>query len=199
MAPTGPAPEGIWVFGYGSLIWRPGFSYRHRQPALLEGWHRAFCRYSFLHRGTPDRPGLVVGLRQGKSCVGMAYGIAPEHKREALEYLDEREGEGYHRTEVTLRLLEQNGPGKGAANVGGHESVTAYTYVPNPGHPSYFGEEDSENLTRLVATGRGQSGTALDYLRDLIDHLKPMQVEEPELAAILQAAEKYKASTGGQG
>ena len=200
-ASTDPAPT--WIFAYGSLIWRPGFSYRHRQPSVLEGWHRAFCRYSFHHRGAPDRPGLVVGLRRGKSCVGMAYGIDAEHRREALEYLDQREGAGYLRTEVTLRLLEPQTAAGSAANaaesVAGNVSVAAWTYIPNPDHPSYFGQEDPENLIRLVATGRGRSGTALDYLRELIGQLKRLEVEEPELAAILRAAENYQANTGGNG
>ena len=191
-ASTDPAPGAVWVFGYGSLIWRPGFSYSHRQPSLLEGWHRAFCRYSFHHRGTPDRPGLVVGLRRGKSCVGMAYAIGVEDAPKALAYLDEREGEGYLRTEVTLRLLEQNTAPRSA----GHGSVAAWAYIPNPDHPSYFGEENLENLTRLVATGRGRSGTALDYLRELISHLKDIEVEEPALAAILHAAENHQANFG---
>ena len=216
-ASTDPAPT--WIFGYGSLIWRPGFSYRHRQPSVLEGWHRAFCRYSFHHRGAPDRPGLVVGLRRGKSCVGMAYGIDAEHRREALEYLDQREGAGYLRTEVTLRLLEPQTAAGSAGNTAvgsagntaagstanaaesgaGNVSVAAWTYIPNPDHPSYFGQEDPENLIRLVATGRGRSGTALDYLRELIGQLKRLEVEEPELAAILRAAENYQANTGGNG
>ncbi len=218
-ASTDPAPGAVWIFGYGSLIWRPGFSYRHRQPSLLQGWHRAFCRYSFHHRGTPDRPGLVVGLRRGKSCVGMAYAIGEQDVPETLEYLDQREGAGYLRTEVTLRLLEQNTAAGSAGNTaagsagntaaGGaanatqngpeNVSVPAWTYIPNPDHPSYFGEEDPANLTRLVATGRGQSGTALDYLRELIDHLQRLEVEEPELAAILRAAERYQANIGGRG
>ena len=212
-ASTDPPP--LWIFGYGSLIWRPGFSYRRRQPSVLEGWHRAFCRYSFHRRGTPDRPGLVVGLRRGKSCVGMAYAIGAEHEHEALEYLDEREGAGYLRTEVTLRLLEKNtatggagntaagGAGNtaagSAANASENGSVAAWSYIPNPDHPSYFGEEDPECLTRLVATGRGQSGTALDYLRELISNLKRFEVEESELAAILRAAERYQANIGGRG
>lgn len=211
-AATDPTPGAVWVFGYGSLIWRPGFSYRHRRPALLEGWHRAFCRYSFHHRGTPENPGLVVGLRRGKSCVGMAYAIDTRDVPEALAYLDDREGGGYLRTEVTLRLLEQHSAGEGAGNTvagsaansaengGVYNSVTGWSYIPNPDHPSYFGEEDPGRLIRLVATGRGKSGTALDYLRDLIAHLKEMQVEEPALAAILHAAETYRAaSDGGRG
>jgi glutathione-specific gamma-glutamylcyclotransferase len=174
-----PADPLTWCFGYGSLIWRPGFPWRRREPAVLPGYHRAFCRYSFRHRGTPQHPGLVVGLREGGACVGVAYGVAPEETAGALAYLDEREGAGYLRRRVSLRLGLD---GRGA-------EVPAWVYVPNPEHPSYFGSQDPARLVELVATGRGESGTALDYLRDLIAHLAQMGVAEPALESVLSAAE----------
>jgi glutathione-specific gamma-glutamylcyclotransferase len=182
-APAGadPSPARVWFFGYGSLIWRPGFPWSERRPALLEGWQRAFCRYSLRHRGTPQRPGLVIGLREGGSCVGVAYGVAPEDAPAALAALDEREGAGYLRRELPVRFgLDGSGP-----------AVPAWLYIPNPQHPSYFGRQDPARLVHLVATGRGESGTALDYLRDLIAHLNDMGVSEPELAAVLAAAERH--------
>ncbi len=181
----GPSAGGgpVWVFGYGSLIWRPGFAHLRRLPARLDGWHRAFCRYSFHHRGTPERPGLVIGLREGGSCVGMVYAVAPEEEAAALDYLDTREGAGYRREKVTVHPLDN-----GAA-VNGGAPLSAWTYIPNPGHPSYFGREDHARLVELVAQGSGRSGTALDYLRDLIAHLEDMGVEEPALAAVLAEAE----------
>ncbi|HKJ00615.1 MAG TPA: gamma-glutamylcyclotransferase [bacterium] len=179
---TAPPLAGLtWFFGYGSLIWRPGFSYAERRPALLSGYHRAFCRYSFRHRGTPEHPGLVIGLREGGSCVGVAYGVAAPDVPAALDYLDEREGAGYLRREQPLRLgLEGAGP-----------EVTAWVYIPNPEHPSYFGEQDFARLVALVAGGHGESGTALDYLRDLIAHLAEMGITEPELAHVLAAAQRH--------
>jgi glutathione-specific gamma-glutamylcyclotransferase len=178
--PAGPAR--VWVFGYGSLIWRPGFPYRERRPALLEGYHRAFVRYSHHHRGTPERPGLVVGLREGGSCPGVVYGVAPADEAAMLAYLDEREGAGYLRRSVPVRFSAPAAPAV----------VPAWAYVPNPAHPTYFGEQDRERLVQLVATGRGQSGTALDYLRELVEQLRRLGAEEPELADVLTAAERYR-------
>jgi cation transport protein ChaC len=191
---AGPAPgraapasapggeERTWFFGYGSLIWRPDFPFQARRPALLDGFQRAFCRYSHRHRGTPERPGLVIGLRAGGSCVGMAYAVAPAHLAETLAYLDDREGAGYLRRRHSVRLLD-----------GAGETVPAWTYLPNPAHPSYFGVQDPARLVELVATGRGESGTALDYLRDLIAHLAELGIREPALAEVLVAAEQRAA------
>src|SRR5689334_21791044 len=73
-------PEDLWVFGYGSLIWRPDFDYLERQPARLIGAHRALCVFSHVHRGTPERPGLVLGLDLGGACRGVAYRVAARHR-----------------------------------------------------------------------------------------------------------------------
>ena len=81
----------IWIFAYGSLMWNPGFAHAERQPALLHGWHRSFCVYSHRYRGTPDRPGLVLGLDRGGSCRGVAYRVAQEKARDTLAYLWDRE------------------------------------------------------------------------------------------------------------
>ena len=176
----------MWVFGYGSLIWRPGFSFTESRPALLEGYHRAFCRYSFRHRGTPEQPGLVVGLREGGACLGMAFALADEDEDGALAYLDEREGAGYVRHALPVKLNPETD------NATPTPEVTAWTYVPDPRHPSYFGEEDTARLVERVGLGEGESGTALDYLRELIRHLEPLGVEEPHLAEVLARAEEYR-------
>ena len=177
-----PSTPLTWIFGYGSLIWRPGFHYADRRTAVLEGYHRAFVRYSLRHRGTPQQPGLVVGLREGGSCMGVAFAVQQTQQSAVLDYLDAREGPGYLRRKVALALPEDGGPRR----------VDAWTYLPNPRHPSYFGEESPRRLIELVATGRGESGTALDYLRELIAHLRELRVDEPALAAVLSAAERYQ-------
>jgi cation transport protein ChaC len=168
------------VFGYGSLIWNPGFPWVERRPAVLAGYHRAFCRYSFRHRGTPEAPGLVIGLREGGSCFGLAYRIAPGAVAQALDYLDGREGGGYHRLAKLVRLDPPRGD----------SVVDAWAYLPNTAHPSYFGRQDPERIAALVAQGRGESGTALDYLAALVGHLAALGVEEPELTEILSQARK---------
>jgi cation transport protein ChaC len=176
-----------WVFGYGSLMWNPGFPAVDRHPAQLDGYQRAFCRYSFRHRGTRAAPGLVIGLREGGACVGRAFLLDPSTLPEALAYLDEREGAGYHRLVRPVHL-------KLAA---GGRSVPAWVYVPNPKHPSYFGRQDLERIVELVAHGRGESGTALDYLTQLVANLKTLGVEEPELLDVLRRAEALRAAEGG--
>src|SRR5471032_2971808 len=85
------AAEDLWVFGYGSLMWRPGFDFRERIEARLTGAHRALCVYSFVHRGTPERPGLVLGLDRGGACQGIAFRVAEKHRTSTIAYLRERE------------------------------------------------------------------------------------------------------------
>lgn len=207
----------IWIFGYGSLIWRPGFSFLESRPARLEGYHRAFCRYSFRHRGTPEQPGLVVGLREGGACLGMAFAVrdgnagagseadgspGAGNEAEVLAYLDEREGAGYTRHALPVEFVSGTGPAvtdhAGTDKNGTLGWVNAWTYVPDPRHPSYFGEEDPVLLVERVALGEGESGTALDYLRELIRHLEPLGAEEPHLADVLARAEKYREQYRGE-
>ncbi len=184
---SGTAP---WIFGYGSLMWRPGFPFVARRKAHLAGYQRAFCRYSFRHRGTPERPGLVIGLRAEdaadaatskgvRGCVGIAFAPDPAHLDETMAYLDEREGAGYHRVLTPLTLLDGPRP----------ETVSAWVYVPNPEHPSYFGQKDPAQIVPLILQGRGESGTAYDYLVSMLGELRKLDVAEPELEAVLAQAE----------
>lgn len=190
-----------WVFGYGSLMWRPGFNFAERQPALLHGYHRAFCRYSHRHRGTPDKPGLVIGLREGQSCLGTAFRLNPDQEAPALAYLDEREGAGYLRQKHLLTLHRNGnggakagtndaGPAKaGADNADAGNTAWAWVYVPNTDHPSYFGQADTVHIVNLVRQGRGESGTALDYLRETLAALETLGVEEPKLREVMALVE----------
>src|SRR6201747_754553 len=82
---------GLWVFGYGSLMWRPGFEFIEKVPARLIGEHRALCVYSFDHRGTPEKPGLVLGLDRGGACRGVAFRVAAGRRTETIDYLRARE------------------------------------------------------------------------------------------------------------
>ena len=166
-----------WIFGYGSLMWRPGFAFRDRRPALLTGYHRAFCRLSFRHRGTPEAPGMVVGLMPGGSCRGIAYLPEPGGEAEALAYLDEREGPGYRRLSLAVEMAVK------VENGAAPTSQPAWVYVPEPSHPSHAPSLPRRRMVELIATGVGQSGTAHTYLRDLIAHLAGMGVRDPDLEA----------------
>src|SRR5436305_5765840 len=102
-------PHGdLWIFGYGSLIWKPGFDYLEARPAKLIGEHRALCIYSFVHRGTPEKPGLVLGLDRGGACQGMAYRIAEARRVEIIDYLRARE-QGTSGYREVLRAVWRDG------------------------------------------------------------------------------------------
>src|SRR5262245_26231295 len=90
-AHSGQNNEDLWVFAYGSLMWRPGFAFLERRNARLVGAHRALCVYSFVHRGTPEKPGLVFGLDRGGNCRGIAYRVASNRSLKTIEYLRARE------------------------------------------------------------------------------------------------------------
>ena len=177
-----------WVFGYGSLMWRPGFEYAERRPATLQGYRRAFCRFSLRHRGTEESPGLVVGLVPGGSCRGYAFRVA-ENRREVLDYLDDREGAGYRRRCLPLEVERD-----------GERSVEeAWVYVPDEAHRTHIKAIEPERRVRLIATGRGKSGTAHDYLIALIGALKGLGQPDPELLEVLRAVERFKRNGSGQG
>ena len=130
------AAEDLWVFGYGSLIWRPGFEYVERVPAHIIGMHRSLCVYSFDHRGTPERPGLVLGLDFGGACRGIAYRVAAKHRAATLAYLRDREQTTAVYREMVRGVWLEGPP---------ERRVEALCYVVDRGHPQYAG--------RLTPTG----------------------------------------------
>ena len=170
------------VFGYGSLMWRPGFAHTGRFRATLRGYHRAFCRYSWRHRGTPEAPGLVIGLRPGGACEGYGFSYGDNSAEEVLAYLDDREGAGYLRLSLPLEIAGNSGP----------EREQAWVYLPNPDHPTCAPHLQREEIVHLVATGVGFSGTSFDYLDNLIEQLGAMGIDEPEFLEVLKAAEGHR-------
>ena len=165
------AHEDLWVFGYGSLMWRPGFSYAERQTATVRGYHRALCIYSHVHRGTPDRPGLVLGLDRGGSCRGVAFRVEAHAKAETIAYLRERE-------QVTSVYIEANVP---VLLVDGRRTE-ALAYVVDRTHPQYAGRLGRERLLDFVRQGVGRSGTNPDYVRATHEHLIELGLEDRMLA-----------------
>ena len=166
----------LWVFGYGSLMWRPGFPFLERRHAHLHGYHRALCVYSHVHRGTPERPGLVLGLDRGGRCHGVAFRVAPEEAAETVQYLRERE-------QVTAVYVERRLP----VRLPGGETVAALAYVVDRGHPQYAGRLPQEDSLRLVRQGVGVSGANPDYVRSTHRHLLEMGVTDPVLAQLAAA------------
>ena len=130
----------FWVFGYGSLMWRPGFDFAESAPALIRGYHRSLCVYSFVHRGTPDFPGLVFGLDRGGSCHGMAFRVDGERWHDTLAYLRGRE-------QVTMVYREIN---VGLKLLGTARTVRAVTYVADRKHPQYAGRLGHAAVLALV-------------------------------------------------
>ncbi|ALN74374.1 gamma-glutamylcyclotransferase [Aureimonas sp. AU20] len=150
----------LWVFGYGSLMWRPGFAFEERQKARLGGFHRSLCIYSHVHRGTPERPGLVFGLDRGGSCVGMAFRVAEAGREEVIAYLRERELPTNVYKETTLPIRLEDG-----------RPVRALGFIVDRGHSQYAGRLDVETAARLVAGGHGQSGPNVDYVRSAFEEI----------------------------
>jgi len=149
--PTGD----LWVFGYGSLMWKPGFDFVERVPARLIGEHRALCVYSFVHRGTPEKPGLVLGLDRGGACRGIAFRVAERNRAATVAYLREREQVTSVYREVKRSVWLENEA---------RQRVSALVYVVDRGHVQYAGRLSLAEQLRHVQQGHGQSGVNRDYV-----------------------------------
>jgi glutathione-specific gamma-glutamylcyclotransferase len=166
-----PASDGsLWVFGYGSLMWRPGFAYVRRCKATLRGWRRSLCVFSHVYRGSPERPGLVLGLDRGGACQGVAFEVDEALREATLRYLRERE-------QVTAVYLERIAP----ITLECGDRVPALTYVADRLHEQYAGRLDREAMLAHVRAGTGQSGDNAEYVFETHDHLHAMGVRDPDL------------------
>src|SRR3954454_17770929 len=145
----------LWVFGYGSLMWRPGFEFEEQVPARLIGEHRALCVYSFVHRGTPEKPGLVLGLDRGGACRGMAFRVAEKHRATTVTYLRAREQVTSVYREVMRSVWLEKEP---------RQRVSALAYVVDRGHVQYAGRLSLAEQLRHVQQGHGRSGNNRDYV-----------------------------------
>jgi glutathione-specific gamma-glutamylcyclotransferase len=173
----------LWVFGYGSLMWRPGFPFAASAPGLLKGAHRALCVISIFHRGTKEAPGLVLGLDRGGACRGLAYRVEPGAEDTTVAYLREREQvtdvyvEAYRR----VRLLD-----------GSTRTVKALTYLVDRNHEQYAGALSLDDQFRMVSGGRGQSGENAEYVLNTVRHLEEAGIRDPLLGAL---AKRLKIAT----
>lgn len=191
--PTEPAET--WIFGYGSLMWSPGFSYVEARRARLAGFHRAFCVYSIHYRGTQQRPGLVLGLDRGGACEGIAFRIAPEDRAETLRYLRKRELIYAVYREALVPVDLTHTPGQPS------KTVWAVTYIAERCHPAYAGTLPLHREAHLIRRSIGLGGTNLDYLASTRRHLKELAIREPHLdrLATLVGAGLLNAATGANG
>lgn len=173
----------LWVYGYGSLMWRPGFPHTEAVRARVRGLHRSLCIFSWVHRGTEAAPGLVLGLDRGGSCVGMAFRVAAGHEAGVVDYLRERE-------QVTSVYLESRRPV--LLQDGSERQVEALCYVVDRGHRQYAGKLPLERQLDIVRTSAGKSGNNLDYVLSTARHLREIGVRDHGLewlAARLGAAQ----------
>jgi cation transport protein ChaC len=171
------AAEDLWVFGYGSLIWRPGFEFAERVPAHILGMHRSLCIYSFDHRGTPERPGLVLGLDFGGACRGIAYRVAAKQRAATLKYLRDRE-----QTTAVYRELFH-----GIALDGKPERrVDALVYAVDRGHPQYAGRLTHDRQLQIVRQARGRSGNNRDYVLETAKALDALNIVDHDLQVLAQ-------------
>ena len=171
----------FWVFGYGSLMWKPGFPHLARSPARLYGAHRQLCVYSFHHRGTQDMPGLVMGLDRGGSCRGAAYQVAPEHWEDTVEYLRAREQVTmvYQEAYVRLRVLEPE-----------PRDVTALCYLVDRDHVQYAGNLSVEDQLKFVLQGVGHSGENPEYVVKTVEHMREAGIHDGKLEELVHHLEK---------
>lgn len=163
----------FWIFGYGSLIWRPGFPHIETVRARLHGYRRSLCIYSHHYRGTEANPGLVLGLEKGGSCFGLAFRVAADQADETLDYLRKRELVTQVYLEKWLRLKLDDG-----------RRVEAVTYVADQHHTQFAGTLSAEAAATIVASATGVAGPNIDYVESTVSHLRQMGVHDPMLEHI---------------
>ncbi|WP_430396477.1 gamma-glutamylcyclotransferase [Ferrovibrio sp.] len=175
---TVPKGEALWVFGYGSLMWDPGFPHLDAVTARLWGYHRAFCVWSHRYRGTPEAPGLVLGLKPGGSCVGRAFRVRKADEAPVIDYL-------YRREMLTGVYL----PGFHNAAING-ERRRVLAFVADPHHVQYAGRLSEKQAARVIAQSCGQRGPNADYLRNTVAHLDALGINDGPLHLLQQDVQK---------
>jgi glutathione-specific gamma-glutamylcyclotransferase len=181
-AELGIAAGDLWVFGYGSLMWDPCFPYVRWAPALIYGYHRALCISSNRWRGTPERPGLVLGLDRGGACRGIAFLVARADVEPALDALWARE---MVRRVYRPRLLHARLP---------DEDIRALAFIADAKHAAYAGRLSIEETAQRVAICCGARGPNLVYLARTIEHLSELGVHDHHLARVLATSRALAAA-----
>lgn len=160
-----------WVFAYGSLMWNPGFATPETRPARLHGWHRAFCIYSEHYRGTPQKPGLMLGLLPGGACRGLAHRLPRAGYDDVRRYLVKREidNDGVYEEEVRPIHLNDG------------RVVEALVYLADRRHRQFAGKLPAARAAALVRDGRGVTGANVDYLHNTMSHLRDLGLRDRSL------------------
>jgi cation transport protein ChaC len=175
--PIDPDIEDLWVFGYGSLMWRPDFPYLERLKARLIGGHRSLCVYSFVHRGTPERPGLVLGLDRGGTCRGIAFRVAADARAATIAYLRAREQVNAVYLECHRSVWLEGDPTR---------RVSALCYVADRSHPQYAGRLTLAEQLHFVRQGHGRSGANRDYVIATVHALEALGIRDSGLGFLAE-------------
>jgi cation transport regulator ChaC len=167
--------DALWIFGYGSLLWRPAFPHSERRVGFVEGFARRFWQGSTDHRGVPGAPGRVVTLipKAGERCWGAAFRVADSDRERVIEQLDHRERGGFERLELEVHT-------SGDAR----RSLRALVYVAGPANPNYLGPAPLATIAAQVRSASGPSGSNTDYVAGLVGALREMRVDDPHVAAL---------------
>ena len=174
-SPPGPM---VWVFGYGSLIWNPAFDYHEMRTGTLHGYHRRFCFWSKIGRGSPEEPGMMLALDRGGSCKGIVLGVKRERAEEELTsvFMRELTGETYHAKWGKVRT--DRGP------------VSAITFVANHGAEQYAGRRPLEEVAHYIASGAGHLGPCRDYLFNTTLHLDELGLHDPMMRRLCDLVDR---------
>ena len=178
--------DDLWVFAYGSLMWRPGFEFLERRNARLVSAHRALCVYSFVHRGTPEKPGLVLGLDRGGNCRGIAYRVAAASHSQTVDYLRGREQVTLVYREAMRAVWLDDDP---------QQTVRALCYVVDRGHRQYAGRLSLAQQLHFARQGHGRSGACRDYVLATVKELEAQGIRDAELELL---AERLKGAHESQ-
>ena len=173
--------EDLWIFGYGSLIWRPDFDYAERRPAKVHGWHRALKMWSRINRGTPECPGLVFGMLSGGSCRGMVFRVDKAHARQVMINLWQRE---MITAVYDPRWLACHTP---------HGPVRALAFTLSRKSPNHTGELPDQEYCRIFEQACGKFGTTRDYAQATYDELRRMGIHDRSLGRLLSLTDKKQA------
>ncbi|MGN6585762.1 MAG: gamma-glutamylcyclotransferase [Rhizobiaceae bacterium] len=163
----------FWVFGYGSLIWKPGFAHVATRRAHLHGFRRSLCVYSWVHRGTEAHPGLVLGLDRGGSCVGLAFRVPGELRNEVVGYLRERELVTNVYSERWLKIRFEDGA-----------TDEALCYIVDRSHRQYAGHLDVDQAAAVIRGAVGQSGPNEEYVFNTLRHLEALGIRDHWLEGV---------------
>lgn len=170
-----PSTGDVWVFGYGSLMWNPCFNFVERRVVRVFGWHRRFCLWTTLGRGTPERPGLMLGLECGGSCLGVAFRIAAAEVESELDIVWRREMVTAAYRPIWVRARSREG------------SIWAIAFAINRAHPRYAGRLSEARIVEALATASGPLGRCSDYLFETLKHLEALGIADPHLRALARA------------